>query len=361
MQVAIAHEWLVRWAGSERVVEELVREFPGSRLLTTLLDANRVPATLAHAEPSILQHVPRARSRHELLIPLMPAAWRLRAPVTGVDAVISSSHACAKAVRIGPGIPHVCYCHTPMRYAWDYATEAGRFRGPLGLAARPAMSWFRRWDRATSRNVTAFVANSHAVAERIARYYGRSARVVHPPVRTDYFTPAGERGEDFLYVGRLVSYKRPDLAIRAFEGLPHRLVVVGAGQMERRLRASAPKNVSFVGEVGDDELRRRYRSSRALVAPGIEDFGIITAEAQACGLPVIAARAGGALDIVDDGSTGWLVPPDDLQALRAAIGRATADPLDHELIHRRAQRFAAERFRSEMRDEVESTATAGRA
>lgn len=362
MHVAIAHEWLVRWAGSERVVDELLREFPGSRLLTTIVDPSRVPATLAGAEPSFLQHVPRASDHHELLIPLMPAAWRLRAPITGVDAVVSSSHACAKAVRVAPGIPHVCYCHTPMRYAWDYAAEAGRFRGPLGLVARPAMSWFRRWDRSTSRNVTRFVANSHAVADRIQRYYGRAARVIHPPVRTDYFTPDGdERSESFLYVGRLVSYKRPDLAIRAFERLPHRLLVVGSGQMERRLRASASGNVEFLGEVGDEELRRLYRTARALVAPGVEDFGIITAEAQACGLPVIAADAGGAVDIVDDGSTGWLVPPDDLTALREAIERATRESVDHRAIHAHAQRFAADRFRLEMRDEVETSTNGTRA
>ncbi len=356
MQVAIAHEWLVRWAGSERVVEELVGEFPAARLLTTIVDPARVPATLGRAEPSFLQRLPRAADHHELLIPLMPAAWRLRRPIAGVDAVISSSHACAKAVRVARGIPHLCYCHTPMRYAWDYGAEAGRFPPPLGLVARPAMSWFRRWDRATSRKVTRFVANSSAVAERIARCYGRAARVVHPPVRTDYFTPDGERGEDFLFVGRLVSYKQPDLAVRAFAALPYRLLVVGTGQLERRLRAAASANVVFLGEVGDDELRRLYRSSRALVAPGVEDFGIILAEAQACGLPVIGPNRGGVVDIVEDGSTGWLVRPDDLAGLRRAIERAATEAVDHDAIHGRAQRFGAERFRRQMRDEVEDLA-----
>lgn len=356
MQVAIAHEWLVRWAGSERVVAELVREFPSSRLVTTIIDPARVPATLGHAEPSFLQRLPHAADHHELLVPLMPAAWKLRAPIAGVDAVVSSSHACAKAVRVARGIPHLCYCHTPMRYAWDYGAEASRFPPPLGLVARPAMSWFRRWDRRTATKVTQFIANSSAVAGRIERFYGRSARVVHPPVRTDYFTPDGERGEDFLFVGRLVSYKRPDLAVRAFEGLPHRLLVVGTGQLERRLRAIAPENVVLLGEVGDEELRRLYRSARALVAPGVEDFGIILAEAQACGLPVIAPNEGGAVDIVDDGSTGWLVRPDDLAELRRAIERAATEALDHDEVHRHAQRFAADRFRRQMRDQVEELA-----
>jgi glycosyltransferase involved in cell wall biosynthesis len=355
LRIAIAHEWLVRYAGSERCVAELVHEFPDARLLTTVVEPSELPARLARAEPSFLQRLPGASRHHEVLIPLMPAAWRLREPVDGVDAVVSSSHACAKAVRVAPGIPHVCYCHTPMRYAWDFGPEARRFPAPLRLVARPAMRWFRRWDRETSRRVTRFIANSTAVAERIRRFYGRDAQVVHPPVRTEYFVPGGERGDEFLFVGRLVSYKRPDLAVRAFVGLPHRLLVVGEGHLDRELRSIAPPNVTLLGSVGDDELRRLYQSCRALIAPGVEDFGIVFAEAQACGAPIVAAAGGGALDIVEDGATGWLVPPDDLRALRQAIARAATESLDTVAISRSAQRFASSRFRRELRDAIEQT------
>jgi glycosyltransferase involved in cell wall biosynthesis len=334
-------------------VDELLNEFPDARVLTTIVNPSEVPEKLRDAEPSFLQRIPGATSHHEWLVPLMPIAWRTREPIRDVDAVVSSSHACAKAVRVDPRIPHLCYCHTPMRYAWDFNAEAARFPVSVRLPARVAMPLFRRWDRTVSRRVTRFVANSSAVKLRIERYYGRSSSVIHPPVRTDFFTPGGERGDHFLFVGRLVSYKQPELAIRAFEGLPYRLVVVGNGHLEERLRATAPTNVTFLGGLDDAALRELYRSSRALVVPGVEDFGITLAEAQACGTPVIAVAGGGAMDIVDDGATGWLVPTDDIAALRAAIARVAAEPLDAAAIQRRAQRFAAERFRRLLRDELE--------
>ena len=199
--VAIAHEWLVAYGGSERCVEELLAVFPEATLLTTILDARAVPETLRGASPSFLQRVPGARSHHEWLLPAMPLAWRTRRLRDDVELVVSSSHACAKAVRHPVGVPHLCYCHTPMRYAWDFEAEQERFPSALRPAARRAMAWFRRWDRATAANVDRFLANSRAVARRIERAYGRAAEVVHPPVRTDFFTPGGERGEDFVYVG----------------------------------------------------------------------------------------------------------------------------------------------------------------
>jgi glycosyltransferase involved in cell wall biosynthesis len=353
-RVAIAHEWLVAYAGSERCVEELRELYPGSALLTTILDPTSVPATLRDAQPSFLQNVPGAKSHHEWLLPLMPLAWRLRSTVDDVDVVISSSHACAKAVRFAPGTPHVCYCHTPMRYAWDFAAEQGRFPAPIRPLARLGMAGFRRWDRSTASGVTQFVANSSAVAARIRRFYDREARIVHPPVRTEFFTPFGERGDDFLFVGRLVGYKAPDLLVDAFAGLPYRLLVVGEGAARAALERRAPENVVFLGTVTDDCLRDLYRSARALVYPVDEDFGIAMAEAQACGTPVIGLDAGGAMDIVEDGRTGWLIPDRSTAALRAAILEAARAPLDHALIERSAQRFSRVRFREEMRETVET-------
>ena len=197
--IAIAHDWLVRYAGSERVVEQLLAEFPGSRVLTTIKDDSSIPAPLRVAEPSVSRRAPRrSRHRHEWYLPLMPLAWRLRGELSGVDAVVASSHACANAVRVADGVPLISYCHTPMRYAWDFTSEASRFPTAVRPAAKQAMRLFRRWDRANARRVTRFVANSRSVAERIARFYGRSATVVHPPVRTDFFTPGGHRSDRFL-------------------------------------------------------------------------------------------------------------------------------------------------------------------
>ena len=353
-RVALAHDWLTTYAGSERVLHELLVLYPGAPLLTSVVRRDMLPPELARAQPSLLQRVPGAVAHHEWMLPLMPLAWRLRRPVERVQAVVSSSHACAKAVRAAPGIPHLCYCHTPMRYAWDFASERARFPPVTRAAARAMMAGFRRWDRATASAVTRFVANSRAVAERIERYYGRRAQVVPPPVRTDFFTLDGaDAGADFLYVGRLVGYKRADLAVEAFADLPHRLLVVGDGHLGPRLRRRATSNVTFLGQVSDVTLRELYRRARAMVFPADEDFGIAMAEAQACGTPVVSVDRGGARDIVVPGRTGWLARPDDLADLRRVLRHAATEELDRHAIRAHAERFSAQTFRDRMRRAVD--------
>jgi glycosyltransferase involved in cell wall biosynthesis len=352
MRLAVAHDWLVGYAGSERVVEEILRAYPDAQLLTTVVEPEALPPSLRRARPSFLQSVPTAARHHEWLLPAMPLAWALRRPVTGVEAVVSSSHACAKAVRVAAGIPHLCYCHTPMRYAWDFASEKQRFPPLTRPMARLLMAWFRRWDRATADRVDVFVANSNAVAGRIHRFYGRPARVIYPPVRTDEFTPGGERTDTFLYVGRLTGYKRPDLVVDAFSGLREQLVVVGEGQLGERLRARAASNVTFLGAVDQATLLSLYRSTRAFVFPVDEDFGIAMAEAQACGTPVIGLDRGGARDIVADGITGWLIDRPTVEHIRDAVRRAVSEELDYAEIRRRAERFSGARFREEITEAV---------
>ncbi len=347
MRVALAHEWLVRYAGSERVIEAFRETFPGAPLYTTILEPERMPPTLREASTSFIQHLPGSRDHHEWFVPLMPLAWRLTTIAAGVDLVISSSHCCAKAVRPPRGVPHLCYCHTPVRYAWEFETEKRRFAAPLRPGARALMAWFRHWDRAVSPRVTQFVANSRAVKARIERFYGRDAEVVHPPVRTDFFTPAGERGERFLYVSRLTGYKRPDLVVEAFAGLPFEIDVVGRGPMLQMLRKRATANVSFLPEhLPDEQLRGLYRRARALVYPIEEDFGIVMAEAQACGTPVVGLGRGGARDIVEPGSSGWLVEGQEVGELREAVRRAAREDLDAAAIRASAERFSLERFKA---------------
>jgi glycosyltransferase involved in cell wall biosynthesis len=360
-RLAIAHEWLVRYAGSERVVEQMRAEFPDARLHTTLLRPEGLPPALRAAETGLLQRLTRARLPHEPLVPTMPLDWRLRHEIDDVDVVVSSSHACAKAVRAAAGIPHLCYCHTPMRYAWDFPSEEGRFPRAARPLVRAGMVAFRRWDRSTAGRVTAFLANSSAVAARIRSAYGRDATVLAPPVDTEFFTPgeAGERGERFLYVGRLVPYKRADLVVDAFAGLPHRLLVVGDGPLRTELEARAGSNVEFVGTVDDEALRDHYRRARALVFPANEDFGIVMAEAQACGAPVVSFAEGGAVDIVEDGATGWLIARQSVAELRAALARAAAEPLDEAAVRRSAERFSRARFRAGFRAAVEALLDGG--
>jgi glycosyltransferase involved in cell wall biosynthesis len=242
-----------------------------------------------------------------------------------------------------------------MRYAWDFSAEQDRFPAALRPVARLGMAGFRRWDRSTASGVTQFVANSTAVAARIRHSYGRDARVVHPPVRTEFFTPGGERSDDFLFVGRLTGYKAPGVLLDAFAGLPYRLLVVGEGAERAALERRAPDNVEFLGRVDDDRLRDLYRSARAMVYPVDEDFGIAMAEAQACGTPVIGLDAGGATDIVEHDVTGWLVADRTAGAFRQAVETAAGTELDHDLTAQRAQRFSGARFRGEMREIVDET------
>ncbi|MGH3024992.1 MAG: glycosyltransferase [Gaiellaceae bacterium] len=345
----------MRYGGSERCVEELLVTYPAATVLTTIIEPSAVPESLRRAQPSFLQLLPGATTHHEWLLPLIPLSWRLRPELEEVDVVISSSHACAKAVRVASGVPHICYCHTPMRYAWNFDAERARFPAVIRPVARLGMGWFRRWDRRTASRVTCFLANSSAVAGRVRRSYDRPARVVHPPVRTDFFTPEGERTGDFVFVGRLVGYKSPTALIDAFEGLPHRLLIVGEGSARAELERRAPDNVVFLGLVDDERLRELYRSARALVYPVDEDFGIAMAEAQACGTPVIALNSGGARDIVESGRTGWLVDEPTSAVLRRAVQDAARGEVDHEYIARRAQRFSAARFRDEIREVVDAS------
>lgn len=358
LRVAVAHEWLVTYAGSERCVEQLLTLYPHARLLTTVVERGALPSVFHRAEPSLLQRVPGAVRHYQKLIPAMPLSWALRRGLTDLDVVISSSHACAKRVNVAPGVAHVCYCHTPMRYAWEFALERSRFPRGLRAPASLAMRGFRRWDRGTGARVDRFVANSRDVAQRIRRAYGRESTVIHPPVDTRFFTPGGPRGDHFLYLGRLVGYKRPDLVVEAFQGLPHRLIVAGSGPMRARLEAAAPGNVAFAGRVGDDDLRDLLRSARALIFPAHEDFGIVMAEALACGTPVIALAAGGALDIVTPGENGWLIDEQRVGPLRRAIQEASRmDPPTAE-ISLGAQRFGRERYRMEMDRVVRDTLAA---
>jgi glycosyltransferase involved in cell wall biosynthesis len=355
--IAIAHDWMVQYAGSERCVRELLATFPSARLLTTVVQRHALPPDLRTIEASWLQRVPLAASHHEWFLPLMPLAWSLRRPLGGLDAVVSSSHACAKGIRIAPGVPHVCYCHTPMRYAWNYPAERERFPRAVRPLAPLGAAVLREWDVSTSRNVDRFVANSAAVADRIRRAYDRSAEVVFPPVDTDFYRPGGKRDNFFLFVGRLVSYKRPEMAVEAFRNLRAPLYVVGHGHLERRLRRIAPANVTFLGSVSDTRLRDLYQRARALIHPGEEDFGIAMAESQAAGTPVIGSSLGGAQDIVRDGETGWLLAEPTALALEDAIVRCQGEHPDVRAIRRNSLRFSREVFRANMarivRDEIE--------
>lgn len=286
------------------------------------------------------------RERWPWLLPAMPEAWA-RLDLSRFDLVVTSAHSCVNAIRIPVGARHVSYCHTPMRYAWDWRTEIRRIPPPLRPAWPAVASALRRADRRWAQGVTAFIANSRHVAARIRACYGRDATVVHPPVDVRFWTPSsrGKRREEFfLFAGRLVPYKRPDVAVRAARLAGAQLVVAGAGPELRRLRRLAGEHVRFVVHPSRDVLRDLYRRARAVLNPGVEDFGMTMAEAQACGTPVIARAAGGAMDIVADGGTGVLYEDASPAGLSAVLREFDPGAFPTDDTRSSAERFAPERF-----------------
>ncbi len=350
-RVAVVHEWLLDYAGSERVVREILQVVPHADLFALI---DRPDAELREAlgrrakATSFLQRLPRPKKWLRYYLPLMPLAVA-RLDVSAYDVVISSSHAVAKGVRTRPGQLHLSYVHTPMRYAWDlreeYLRAAGLERGPAGWAARFVLERLRRWDERSARGVDVFVANSAHVAQRIRRSYGREAEVLHPPVDTAAFT-LRERKEDFyLTVSRLEPYKRVDLLLAAFARLPgRRLVVIGDGPEMARLRAMATGNVELRGRLSSAEVIAHMQRARAFLFAGIEDFGIVMAEAQACGTPLIAFAAGGAAEIARE-DTGILFAEQTAAAALDAVERFERLRFAPGACRENALRFERARFR----------------
>ncbi len=372
MRVAIVHDWLTGMRGGERVLEAMLDLFPNAEIFTLLhvpgSVSPRIEARPIHA--SALARAPFARRGLRGYLPLFPLAVEsLR--VRGFDLVLSSSHCVAKSVRTG-GAPHLCYCHTPMRYVWDQfdAYFAGGRRRLLRGLALPVAGALRRWDAATSRRVDVFVANSGCVRDRIRRSYARGAAVVHPPVDVERFRSPRAPEDFYLVVSALVPYKHVELAIRACALLGRRLVVAGDGPEMARLRSIAGPGVAFLGRVSDEEVAALYSRCRAFLVPGVEDFGITAVEAQAAGAPVVALAAGGLLDSVAgplvgaagevaegpaDGaaaSTGVFFAEPRPAAMAAALLHLDGLALDEGALRRNAERFATPRFHEGLLREV---------
>ena len=349
LRTAVIHEWLTIPGGSEKVVEAILEMLPNAELFTSIVDPERCPPLLAERRihTTFLNRIPGAQQRYTYLMPLMDTAFR-SFDLSAFDLVVSSNHASAKNVRVAPGTPHVCYCHTPMRYAWDASFLDNE---PMPSFARhvlpPVTAWLRWVDRRRSAGPDVYAANSTYVAERIARVYGRSSEVIHPPVDVaPLLGVARDPTDAYLIFGRVVPYKRVDLAVEACRRLGRRVIVAGSGRDLDRVRALAGSEAEFTGHVSDAEARELLASSRALLFPGLEDFGMIPVEAQAAGLPVIAYGQGGVRDSVTDGVTGVLYPEPTVESLMAAIERFETMTLDEAALRDNARRFAPERFRA---------------
>lgn len=350
--MALLHYWLLTMRGGERVLAELCRMFPGADVYTHAFNcAHLVPEITVHPiYESLIARLPGARNFCQCYLPLMPFAQR-RWDFSGYSLIISSESGPVKGIRKPAGCRHICYCHTPMRYVWDMYEEYYR---RTSLPGKIAMRFFRepmrRYDLKSAECVDEFVANSRFVAERIRRIYGRGSKVVYPPVNTDFFGRAAERERKFfLLAGQLTGYKRPDLVVRAFSRLNDRLVVAGVGEELPHLRALAGPNVEFVTAPDNEELRDLYAGARALIFPGIEDFGIIPVEAQAAGCPVIAFRGGGALESVVENRTGLFFDEPTPESLLETVEAFKGYRFLPEELKENAARFSPEQFRAQMK------------
>ena len=368
MRVAIVHERLTEVAGSEQVVAQLATQWPDAQVTIPIVDP-RVDIAFTDRVVSGSLSDPYRRLGYRSYVPLLPLvpSWLRRRELASADVVIISHHAFGVAAAHAAGTtPSVAYVHSPARWAWDEEMRKGE---AASLPARAALDLLSRLaianERRSAGRVTTVVASSSAVAERIERHWQRTARVVHPPVDTDFYRPdPAEPIEDyFLLAGRLVPYKRPELAIRAAAAAGVRLVVAGEGRAAQRCMALPESDgVTFLGRVPNDEFRRLQRRAKALVMCGEEDFGIVPVEAMACGTPVVALGVGGVLDSVDDGETGHLIQPGDdaevVDRFAAALASFDRSRFDPNVIRLRAERFSRHVFRQAMADVVTATVAA---
>jgi glycosyltransferase involved in cell wall biosynthesis len=364
MRIAIVHEWLTTFAGSEKVLAAMLEEFPEADLFClfdTLTPEDRRKLGDRPIRTTALQRIPGMRRFYRALLPLMPLAIE-QLDLSGYDVVISSSHAVAKGVITGPDQLHLCYCYSPPRYAWDlqaqYLEEAGLSRGARSLLARMLLHRMRIWDVRASFGVDRFVACSHYIARRIRKTYRRDAAVIHPGADTDAFVPGrGGREEFYLTASRMVPYKKIGLIVEAFARMPERrLVVIGAGPQEERIRAVAGPNVTLLGYQPFPVLLDHMQRAKAFIFAAEEDFGLAPVEAQACGTPVLAYGRGGACESVVDGVTGLQFHAQTTDAILEAVTRfeAAEGRFDPQRIRANALRFSGERFRAEFRHFVEA-------
>lgn len=363
MKVAIVHEWLDTYAGSERVVEQFLRIWPDADLycVCDFLPENERAFLQGHTpRTSFIQRLPGAKKHFRKYLPLMPIAIE-QFDMTGYDLVVSSNHAVAKGVLTGPGQLHVSYVHSPMRYAYDlqhqYLRESGNDRGLRGAITRWMLHKLRIWDRSSAAGVDVLVGNSSYIAERIMKVWRREAEVVHPPVDVARFALAHGKQDHFLVASRMVPYKRIELVAEAFRRMPGRqLRIIGDGVNMPAVRAAAGDvpNISFMGRVDQPTLVREMQQAAAVIHAAEEDFGIAIVEAQACGTPMIAFARGGAADIVRPppapDPTGLLFPDQTADSLIAAVEQfaGTRDAFTPEACRANAEQFSEENFRARM-------------
>lgn len=363
MKTAIVHEWLVNYAGSEKVVESFTNIWQDADVFTLVDFLNdeerRIILKGKKAKTSFIQNLPYAKKRHRKYLPLFPKAIE-SFDLSKYDLIISSSHSVAKGVRTNKNQLHICYCHSPMRYAWDeadyYLKEANLNSGIKGLVAQSILKYLRKWDLKSADNVDYFIANSNHIAKKIKRIYNRHADVIYPPVDVEKFSLATEKEDFYLTASRLVPYKRIDLIIEAFARMPDKkLIVIGSGPEKERLKAKAASNISLIGYQEFDSLKSYMQKAKAFVFAAEEDFGIIVVEAMACGTPVIAGNFGGTTESVVDKKTGVLFPNQTVDSIVEAVKNfdVIAKSINNSEIRIHSEKFSREIFEKNIKAYVD--------
>ena len=355
-KVALIHYWLTNMRGGENVTAEFCKLFPEADIFTHAWNPEKVkePFNSHKITETFISRLPLARKKCQIYLPLMPSALA-RLDFSPYDLILSNESGPSKGIRKPVSARHVCYCNTPMRYVWDMFDDYYRATGIGGkIAMRMFKNYMRKYDLRSAENVDQFLANSNFVAERIKRIYGRDSIVVYPPVDTDYFVR--EKSDDtkdyYLIAGQLISYKRPELALRACLRMHRKLVLVGDGPMRPVLEKEAAGNpdIVFAGRASRPQLRKYYAEAKALIFPGIEDFGIVPLESQSVGVPVIALGIGGALETIAAGKTGIFFQEPTVDSLCHAIEEFEALQFDRKTIIDHAQKFHRDVFVQKMRD-----------
>jgi len=365
-KVALVFDWMTNMGGAEKVNLKLHQMFPEAPIFTSVFNKDKIVGFEdADIRTSFIQRLPYAKEHHQWYLSLMPYAYELF-DLSKFDIVISSCHSCSKGVITKPETLHICYCHTPMRYAWDdWQTYINDYKinSLVKKIAKRKLHKIRIWDKLASERVDYFIANSHTTQKRIEKYYRRPSTVIQPMVNTDKFDIKDSPKGYFLAVGRLIPYKKFDLLVEAFNELGLPLKIAGTGLMEPYLQKIAKQNIEFLGHVDEEELKRLYQGAEALVFPQTEDFGIVPLEAMACGRPVIAYRDGGATETIIENKTGIFFDKQDVIHLRTAVEkfverkkdfdakeiRAHAETFDEETFERKLSKYLQSKW--EMRGE----------
>ncbi len=339
MKVAIIHYWFVNWRGGEKVVESLLDLYPDADVFTHVYDVALTEGKLQNriVHTTFIDSLPWSKKIYQKYLPFMPIALE-QLDLREYDLVISSESGPAKGVITRPDSLHVCYCHSPMRYVWDmypdYIKSAGRLTRWL---MRPLVHYLKIWDRMSADRVDYFIANSSFVAKRINKFYRRKSEVIYPPVDVEDFELCSDKSDYYLVLGQLTPYKRADLVVDAFLASGKKLVVIGDGEQYKMLKTKENKNIQILGRLPWEDCKKYLQSAKALIFPGVEDFGMVPVESMACGTPVLAYAEGGALETVVDGRTGYLFHEQTISSVNECVSKFEKNQEDIDVGELRAQ------------------------